>query len=63
MDEPLKPLLAVIFDALKERGWTIKDGGYIDPEGNVYLDLENAVRGQSIREIALGQRPSAPPPE
>lgn len=47
-----EPLLNVIFRELRARGWTIKDGGYVDPEGNLYPTLEDAVRGQSVREIA-----------
>lgn len=66
MTEPerLPPLLHVIFEALKERGWTITDGvpvfeptgrntgGYVDPEGNVHGTLEAAITAQTFREIA-----------
>lgn len=48
-----EPLLKAVWRELEARGWTIKDGGYTDPEGNLYLTLEDAVRGQSLREIAL----------
>lgn len=60
MSEPLPPLLQVIFDALKQRGWTLEPtvGSsptaplYVDPEGNKYASLEDAVMAQSMREIA-----------
>jgi len=48
---PKPPLLSVIFEALKERGWQIEGGVYIDPEGNRCLSLEQAVFHQSLREI------------
>ena len=49
----LPPLLHVIFDALKERGWTIReDGMFVDPEGNCYGTVEGAITAQTFREIA-----------
>lgn len=59
MTEPLPPLLKVIFDELKLRGWRLHpEGAYVDPEGNMFFSLEDAVSAQSFREIANGQYPS-----
>jgi hypothetical protein len=60
MSEPLPPLLHVIFDALVERGWTLGDGYFRDPEGNRYANVEGAITAQTFREIAAAQ---PPPPE
>lgn len=49
---PQSPLLQIIFDALKQRGWRIENGVYIDPDGNRCLSLEQAIHHQSLREIA-----------
>lgn len=48
----LPPLLQVILDALRERGWTLDGAVYIDPEGNRHHSLEDAVTAQTFREIA-----------
>lgn len=45
------PLLQVIFDALTERGWTIEDGIFIDPEGNRWGSVGAAVTAQTYREV------------
>jgi hypothetical protein len=56
-NEPLPPLLKVIFEELRLRGWTLHpEGAYIDPEGNMIFSLENAISVQCMREIAhLGE--------
>ena len=47
------PLLHLIFDGLRERGWQITaDGHFIDPEGNKYGNVEAAITAQTFREIA-----------
>jgi hypothetical protein len=48
----MKPLLSVIFAALEERGWTVVDGEYVDPEGKRHLTVLAAVTAQTFREIA-----------
>ncbi|WP_156027781.1 hypothetical protein [Candidatus Solirubrobacter pratensis] len=57
--ERLPPLLLVIYEALRERGWTLGDDRdramtyFEDPEGNRWYDLERAILAQSLREIAV----------
>lgn len=46
------PMLHLIFDGLKERGWRIEAGHFIDPEGNKYGSVESAIEAQTFREIA-----------
>jgi hypothetical protein len=54
------PLLHVIFDALRERGWTIGTSYFQDPEGNRYESVESAIEAQTFREIAdAGSPPSS----
>lgn len=58
----MKPLLAVIFDALKERGWTMPgNGSYVDPDDNVFGTVDQAITAQTFREIGEAGRPSPPP--
>lgn len=53
-----EPLLQVIFDALVERGWEMRDDPdrqktlFVDPEGNEWDSVETAIRAQTFREIA-----------
>lgn len=63
-DDQPSPLLHVIFDALRERGWATtaspSSGSIlIDPEGNRYGSVEAAIEAQTFREIAA----VSPPPE
>jgi hypothetical protein len=58
---PLPPLLKVIFNEMRARGWTLHpEGGYVDPEGNLFFGLEDAISAQCFREIAQQPDSSAP---
>jgi hypothetical protein len=51
--DAVPPLLKVVFNELRARGWEMRgDGTYVDPEGNAWRTLEDAISAQSFREIA-----------
>lgn len=47
------PVLKVLMDALRLRGWEVADVGVmVDPEGNRYGNVVAALEAQTFREIA-----------